>query len=169
MTFCPQRFHVSQYLHIVTRTHMKNIAKPHYSLVCGFSFLLLLLSTAKEGLVVKVPGKRRVCTNFYKPWIPVYTQRLIGYSTPDAGNEDNVGYSTPDITRVEVNGQLYALPDKKKYSEGKKSQYLKSNKLFSLEMQGELLIHCSYMLEETKLTLFILDSSISSKLFSLEV
>jgi hypothetical protein len=57
------------------------------------------------------------------------------YSTPDAGNEDKAGYSTPDITRVEVNGELYALPDKKKYSEGKKSQYLKSNKLFSLEMQ----------------------------------
>ena len=35
------------------------------------------------------------------------------YSTPDAGNEHNVGYSTPDITRVEVNGELYALPDKK--------------------------------------------------------
>ena len=31
------------------------------------------------------------------------------YSTPDAGNEamHNVGYSTPDITRVEVNGELY--------------------------------------------------------------
>ena len=37
----------------------------------------------------------------------------LAYSTPDAGNEDNVGYSTPDITRVEVNGELYALPDKK--------------------------------------------------------
>ena len=43
------------------------------------------------------------------------------YSTPDAGNEDNAGYSNPDITRVEVNGELYALPDKKNTPKVKKS------------------------------------------------
>ena len=47
------------------------------------------------------------------------------FSTPDAENKKSAGYSTPDITRVEVNGELYVVPDKKKYSEGKKSIFEK--------------------------------------------
>jgi hypothetical protein len=43
MTFCPQRFHVSQYLHIETRTHMKNIAKS--PLLISLRFLVFIIIT----------------------------------------------------------------------------------------------------------------------------
>ena len=43
-----------------------------------------------------------------------------GHSASDKGSKngkENAGHSTPDIKRIEINGDLYALPDKSKNSE----------------------------------------------------